>query len=228
MLTQLNREWQALVDQPWTTPWHADCPGLANCHDLDDVLACCEDDHVAGFLLRICQSRAANSASRAAADLAGRIVLQATLGRLVRLTQRTPGTELADFVSAAWLRIRVHPIDRRPAKVLTNLSLDALKAVTRQRARLTVEVPVDPVVAHVLHDESTHPVVRASAVIRSAEEMQLITAKAGAILRSVYLLGLSSAEAATVHGTNAALIRYYCSAALKRLRRNASSLVIAT
>jgi len=60
---------------------------------------------------------------------AGRVVLQAMLGKLVRMAAPDPHATFGDFLGALWERIATYPIERRPRRVAANLALDTLKAL---------------------------------------------------------------------------------------------------
>ena len=62
-----------------------------------------------------------------ATSLAGRVVLQTMLGKVVRLAQAHPDVAVDDFVSALWCRIRTYPLTRRPRRIAANLALDTRK-----------------------------------------------------------------------------------------------------
>ena len=69
--------------------------------------------------------------------IAARVVLQAMLGKVVRLAQAHPDVGVDEFVSALWCRIRTYPLARRPPRIAANLALDTRKDVlagTRRRA----------------------------------------------------------------------------------------------
>ena len=85
-------------------------------------------------------------------QLAGRVVLQAMLPKLVRITLRTSATSsdnawtedrhhitLAEF----WDVLATYPLHRRPDKIASNLALDTLHRVSGVR-RPEPDIPLDP------------------------------------------------------------------------------------
>src|SRR3954451_24975192 len=102
--------------------WRSSWPLLAECGSLDDVLSLVRErpDPVLYALLSLC----------AGGDLlAGRVVLQAMLGKLVRMASIDAHAGLDDYVGALWLRIRTYPTAERPLRIAANLALDTLKTV---------------------------------------------------------------------------------------------------
>ena len=66
-------------------------------------------------------------------QLAGRVVLQALIGRIVRMAQRDPRANIDDYLAHLWCVIGSYPLKRRPVRIAANLSMDTLKAVSRDR-----------------------------------------------------------------------------------------------
>ncbi len=65
-------------------------------------------------------------------QLAGRVVLQALIGRMVRMAQRDPRAGIDDYLARLWCVINSYPLSRRPVRIAANLSMDTLKAVSRE------------------------------------------------------------------------------------------------
>jgi len=150
MLRDLGSEWQRLVstqeviDQ--VNSWGL--PHTPICH-LDEALALAgfgrdNRDSEADRYLFLLVSRAATD------DLAARIVLQRLLPPLVSVARRRGKITVGGFdeaftetIAQAWLLIRTYPLDRRPARVASNLVRDteyhAFVRPTRYR-RFTVQL----------------------------------------------------------------------------------------
>jgi DNA-directed RNA polymerase specialized sigma24 family protein len=153
--------------------------------------------------------------------LAGRVVLQVMLGRLVNDARRDPEHCLDDYVAQMWVGIATYPLHRRPVRIAANLALDVAKRVRHRKH----PIPVDP--------------VRMAGLAAAAEpaepellESVLVTARAGRLideateltLRLVYQRGLRSDEAAKVLGVTPAAVRRRCRRAVQRLAANAGAL----
>jgi len=150
MLRDLSSEWQRLIstqeviDQ--VNSWGL--PHTPICH-LDEALALAgfgrdNRDSEADRYLFLLVSRAATD------DLAARIVLQRLLPPLVSVARRRGKITVGGFdeaftetIAQAWLLIRTYPLDRRPARVASNLVRDteyhAFVRPTRYR-RFTVQL----------------------------------------------------------------------------------------
>jgi hypothetical protein len=136
----LDREWRTFAASAQVaaalTRWGRAEPALAGFESVDDVLACRPDAERGPAALRALATRAATD------EVAARVVLQAMLPGLVRLTvnagDRDPDAA-AHVLAIAWERIRTYGSDRRSA-FATNLLLDVRKALLAERACL----PADP------------------------------------------------------------------------------------
>ena len=130
MLRRMDAEWAALLEDGAAVAacarWAAAEPALAGCRSPADVL-----DRVAGspdvVLGRLLAEVAAGDV------LAGRVVLQALLPKVVLMASVDPVADVDDYLTALWCEVAVYPLARRPASVAANLVLDTLKAVRRQR-----------------------------------------------------------------------------------------------
>ena len=225
LITELNEEWARLVARHRDRlPWGEEVDG---CQDLAEVLAAIRHrpDPVLGRLIR----------ETAGGDLlAGRTVLQAMLGKTVRLAQTYPQIEVDEFVSALWCRIRTYPLARRPSSIAANLALDTRKdALARlhhtEREQTTGSFSAatwDRLLHRLAERDPTADAadVRAHQVINAAEELGMIDAATCSALRSVYLDGASSRTAAARLGTSAGMIRYRCSRGVRELTRHVAVL----
>jgi hypothetical protein len=217
----LNGEWAQLAADPSTSPphWRSSWPLLAECGSLDDVLSLVRErpDPVLYALLSLC----------AGGDLlAGRVVLQAMLGKLIRMAAIDSQAGLDDYVGALWLRIRTYPTAERPERIAANLALDTLKTVHgHSRTPRGIEVTPYPPSAFVdrLWDraEPLADELAARRVIRTAARLGLINADTEAVLTSVYADGLSGTSAAARHGKSPGAIRVQCHTAVRRLAQHA-------
>jgi DNA-directed RNA polymerase specialized sigma24 family protein len=227
----LNREWRYLVGDAGrgyaarVASWSERHPELQSCHSLADVLCHIRDESDNALAALIAVMRSGD-------DLAGRVILQSQIGRLVGMAQRDVCTGVDDYVAALWCEIRTYPLERRPRRIAANLALDTLKAVRRERrwlvrGEVTTWPPGDLLAGLV---ESTR---RAEAVpdlpgvielLEAAERCDVIDGAARGLLVSVYVHGLSSRQAAQVYQTSPGSIRIRCNRAVERLRSSAPSL----
>ena len=204
-IAALNREWSRLCTQAAPTHWRVDAGTLA------EVLAAIPErpDEVLGTLLR----------RRSQGDeLAGRVVLQAMLGKLVLLAAHDPHHCAADYVTECWVQLCRYPLARRPRRIAANLALDT------RRALWSVAAPpllIDPAVL----DELAPPAVTDTvAMIRAATRLGLIDRPAGACLVAVYCLGLRSHEAAAKLAISPELVRWRNARSIRRLAPHAATL----
>ncbi len=146
--------------------------------------------------------------------LAGRTVVQALLGKLVRMAVADRRVTVDDLLAALWVRLAAYPCERRPTKVAANLVLDARKDVLAdQRGLRPVPTP-----------EPAGDAPTAEAVLDAAVELGLIDQRSRQILGSVYADGLGSAAAAARHQTTATAVRWRCSRDVRRLAARAEDL----
>ncbi len=210
-LAELNAEWEwlARLADP-AADWATQCPALAGARTVGDVLDAVrgDPDTVLLFLTDRC---------RAGDRLAGRVALQALLGKLVLMAARDASASLHDYVAAAWERIATYPVERRPRRVAANIVLDTLKTV-RSAAR-------HPALALPVGDGGTRPRRwGGDDVLAAAAELGLIDGPTRTTLARVYLDGLSSSAAAATLGTSAQAVRWRCSKGVKALRAHAPEL----
>ena len=229
VLRQLDAEWVALQDDERATAacrrWSGAAPALAGCGGPVDVLGrvAAAPDAVLGHLL----------AEAAAGDpLAGRVVLQALLPKVVRMAAVDPAAAVDDYVTALWCEIAVYPLARRPVSVAANLALDTLKAVRRER-HPAADVVTSPDVVLLAADRRPGQVLAASSgsagtsaadVLALARQHRLVDHRTADLLRSVYAEGLSGESAARRHGLSPGAVRLRCSRAVKVLAGHAALL----
>ncbi len=219
----LNSDWARLVDAGLPSRWHAVAP-LTGCRDLDGVLTRIRErpDPTLSALLELCADDD---------QLAGRSVLQAMLGKLVRLAGCDPSAGLDDYVTAMWFRIRTYPLAERPRRIAANLALDTLKSVQHQshqpRGVDVTPYPPDVIVElsakRAAMDEDE---ISARTVIEVAAQLGVISLDTGAVLTSVYVDGLNGAAAAARHGKSQGAVRVQCHKAVRRLAQHSPTLAL--
>ncbi|MCW2811631.1 MAG: sigma-70 family polymerase sigma factor [Friedmanniella sp.] len=230
LVDELNGEWRCLVDQTSEAVqrWASTHAPLMGCHRVDDVLDAVRSrpDPVLGALV----------AEAGRGDVvAGRVVLQAMLGKLVRMAQVDAQAEVDDYVAALWGRIRCYPLASRPLHIASNLALDTLKAVHAERPhRSRVQVlPWPPEELGDLIDSEARDVsgplpaeahLSVERVLSAARAANLLTSETAGLLVSVYGEGLSGAQAAVRHGTTPGSVRVRCSRAVRVLAQHSAVL----
>jgi hypothetical protein len=147
-------------------------------------------------------------------ELAGRVVVQAVLGRLAGIATRDGRLALDELVGAVWLRIRSYPLARRPRAIASNLVLDARKDALREQRPCAPTRPAEP---------RRH--AEAARVLQDAVRIGIIDPGIGEVMSSVYVLGLSGEAAARRHGVTATTVRWRCSAGMRRLAQARELLV---
>ncbi len=205
-LVALNEEWRLLA-QRGAPGWGHREPALAAASDLGSVLALIRErpDPVLAALLRL---------GAAGDGLAHRVVLQTMLGKVVLLCAGR--TELLpEAISELWLAIAEYPLERRPRAIAANLAWTV-------RHRLPVAEPARPVAGVDAVAES--PERDASGTLGEARSLGLIDEHTHRTLWTVYVAGLTSAQAAAALGTTPELVRWRCSRALRRLAAHAELL----
>lgn len=229
VLRRMDAEWAALqVDEPAAAAcrrWSDAATALVGCVRPADVLARVPEspDEVLGHLL----------AEAGTGDvLAGRVVLQALLPKVVRMAAVDPAAEVDDYVTAMWCEIASYPLARRPASIAANLALDTLKAVRRER-HPRVDVVTAPDLVLLAADRRPGRVVgrwadaggpSVAGVLAEAEHHRLVDERTGELLRSVYAEGLSGESAARRHGLSPGAVRLRCSRAVTVLAGHAALL----
>jgi DNA-directed RNA polymerase specialized sigma24 family protein len=232
----LDREWQ----------------GLDRCHPgtvshwagRHEVLAayCSFDDVLSGAGLYSDPVLAALLAEVSLGDqLAGRVVLQALVGRMVRMARRDPRATVDDYLARLWCAIGSYPLERRPVRIAANLSMDTLKAVSRERRWMgrgdvtlwpsteLLEDLLPPARLDGSGSDSRQPVdMEVRRVLEAGTVSGLINDSAGALLRSIYVDGMTSTEAARRFRTSEGMVRVRCSKVVRELATHSVELADAT
>lgn len=219
LVDRLDSEWSAIAARPLDVVlnWAQLCDPLTYCRSLSDVLTQIRQapDTVLSFLIGRYQAHD---------HLAGRTVLQAMLGKVVKMSYTGIAAEqpdsLNDLVTQMWCQISRYPLERRPRSVAANLALDTLKATQREWTR-TGEIPVPPsvVVAELEAQVPTGDPTdewTAESLIEAAYRLTRITATTRDILVAVYgSEGLSGDAAARRWNCSPSAIRTRCRAAVR-------------
>lgn len=232
IIDDLNQDWREQVARLSDAPpeWARRHPELTGCASLTELVtraARGEDDLLRPLLV---EARGGN------AD-AGRMVLQAMLGRLVRMAGRDRQAVVDDYVGAFWCVLARYPLASRPVRIAANLALDTLKAVHRDRygttpSRRTLGLPDDalePLLEQswgrstLDHAEDLHR-LEAAAVIDAGHRLRLIDEGTRGLLHQVYVEGLSGRDAAARVGSSAGALRVRCSRAVRHLAAHAQEL----
>lgn len=232
LVAHLDGEWRQLLDRtPELAPTWRQHPALAACAGLAEVLsrAATGADEVLRPLL---------VEAHRGDDLAGRVVLQALLGRLVGMARRDREAVVDDYVAALWCVLSGYPLDRRPVRIAANLALDTLKAVHRERAGSVRSGatcrPAGDELERLLDAASLPTTTRHSAdadeltavdVLDAGRRLRLIDDTTRGLLHHVYVEGLSGREAAQRAGTTQGSLRVRCSRAVRRLAAHAPALL---
>jgi DNA-directed RNA polymerase specialized sigma24 family protein len=202
IVAHLNADWATLQLEPpnWPTGRGA---------TLGDLLAAIpgQPDTVLTELICACQ---------AGHPLAGRVVVQAFLGKIVLMARADTRLTTDDLVATLWLRVAAYPLARRPQRIAANLVLDARKdalAESRSLGLLPAPEPVDELDARRL--------------LQVARRLDLVSPQSLDIATSVYADGLTSASAAQRHRLSAEAVRWRCSDTVRRLRPHRAVLAAA-
>lgn len=199
---RLEAQWKAVSDEPVPREWSA-----LSAQTLPDVVRAARQDGPARSLVTWHLS---------GDELAGRVLLQAALPLLDRMSRRDPCHELGDYVSEFWLRLGRYPLERRPRRVLANLTLDTLKVITRDHQRRPRFLP---------EEASPPPPDRSLAdVLHEAEELRLLAPRDARAMSAVYVEGWRSHEAGPRLGITAENVRWRCSRGVRTLALHAAEL----
>lgn len=204
-LSTLNTEWDHLAEAPTPRDWHVAVAGAAT---LGAVLGRVREAPDAVLLALL-------SLVRLGDRLAGRVVVQAMVPKLVRMAVLDEEAAFDDYLAALWVRVATYPVERRPHRVAANLALDALKAVKAtgprpSQAGLPVAVP--------------DPLADARTVLDAGVRLGAIDPLTRRTLEAVYVEGRTSGAAALVLGMSADAVRWRCSRGVRALRRVAPEL----
>lgn len=244
LIDALNAEWDdldrdrllAAHNRAVVAQWASDNPVLSGCGNPGAVLEAirADPDPVLAALIAIHQSLRAPG-SGAEDHLAGRIVLQAMLGKIVTMAGKDSRHAVEDYVGQLWARIDSYPLARRPRRIAANLALDTLKAVTHDTDGRDMPVTADELelagLGHTvttagpgLSDIDEVADLTVHRVLRTAHLLGLIDEPTRRLLLSVYAEGLTSADAATRHGLTPATVRFRCSKAIRRMAQHAMTI----
>ncbi len=239
---RLNVEWFELIQDPGAARvclnWALEGKVLSGVVTPEDVRRRIEGapDAVLGVLL---------GAAGRGDTLAARVVLQAMLGKVVRMAAGDPRGTVDDYVAALWSVIATYPLAARPRQVAANLALDTLKVVRTERSGVLREVPMGPAGLSRVVDQQSQTLpglgtgagsplaaggrdgapLTAAGVIGSAQQQRLLDPATGALLLTVYADGLSGRAAAARHRTSPGALRTRCSRAVRMLSQHAGQLL---
>jgi DNA-directed RNA polymerase specialized sigma24 family protein len=228
----LDQEWRELVGMhpEAVMGWAVRHAVLAPYHSLDDVLSAARQPSDAVLAALIAEVSAGD-------QLAGRVVLQALVGRIARMAQRDPRSGIDEYLVALWQVINNYPLARRPVRIAANLSMDALQGVARERSRAgrselrlctsteSLEELLEPAGLDGRPIDSA-PLVELEArrVLEASSQLCLIDKPDAALLSSIYADGLTGAQAARRFHLSAGNVRVRCSRAVRRLAAHAVEL----
>jgi len=217
-LTALNAEWAAFTDLPGPLPrsWQLAHPGFRRV-GRSGLMDAVRADPDAALLALLVLHRQGDAA-------AGRVVLQAMLGKLVRMAAPDPHATFGDFLGALWERIATYPIERRPRRVAANLALDTLKALRSGTWRPTCRLADAAPDAAAPGDAAGESRLEAGAVLDAGVRLGVIDPRTREALACVYLGGRTSSAAASELGTSADAVRWRCSKGVRALRARAREL----
>ncbi len=227
----LDREWCELVrdEDEAVARWGDRHEALAPYRSLDDVLsgARLNSDAVLAALL---------TEVSAGDQLAGRVVLQALIGRMVCMAQRDPRASVDDYLARLWCVIGSYPLKRRPVRIAANLSMDTLKAISQEHRWLgrgdvtlwpseSLEELLEPTGLDGSPYDLSPPVdVEVQQVLEASSMLRLIGDSDASLLRSIYADGMSSTQAAGQFHTSASMVRVRCSKVVRQLAAHAVEL----
>jgi hypothetical protein len=203
---------------------------LASCRSLDDILSVAKldsDPVLAALLTEVSGGD----------QLAARVVLQALIGRMVRMAQRDFRSNAEDYLAALWCVINSYPLSRRPVRIAANLSLDTLKSVSSEHRWLrrgdvtlwpssaSLEELLEPVALDGSPFDFVPPTdVEVRRVLEAGKFLNLIDDSDAAVLHSVYADGMSGSRAADRLHISEGMVRVRCSKAVRRLAAHAVEL----
>ncbi len=151
-------------------------------------------------------------------QLAGRVVLCALAGKIVRMANRDPRADLQDYLGAVWEQIVTYPL-RRSRSVAANIVLDALRLVKRGQMVDWVSFAEEAVVA-----QPPTPSVEVRRLFHAARRDQVVDLRWLTTAEQVYVSGFSSKEVAERQGISAATVRWRCRRVQAELARNIDQL----
>ena len=229
----LNRDWSVLADRHrgLVARWAFRYEAFIDCVSLDDVLSAVQLRPDAAL-------RALLTEVSTGDELAGRVVLQAMIGRMVRMAIRDPSAGIDDYLSALWCQIRSYPLASRPERIAANLSMDTFKSLRRDQ-RWMQHFDVQPCPPEAFLDgtyartrltwnlDGTEPdqEVDARDVLRAGSRRKLIDPATQQLLEAVYLDGLDPLAVSRHHRFTPGALRVRCSRAVRTLADHAHELV---
>lgn len=164
-------------------------------------------------------------------------MLQAVIGRMVRMAQRDPRAGIDDYLAQLWCVINSYPLQRRPVRIAANLSMDTLKAVSREhrwigRDEITLwpsseslEELLSPAGLDGSRSDSPQAAdVEARRVLEAGSLLRLLDNSSAALLQSVYVDGMTGAQAARRLRISAVTVRVQCSKVVRELAAHAVEL----
>ena len=241
ILRQLSHDWSrlcALSSMRHTLRrWSAanSCfEGISSLGELLDRIDAGDEEQADRLLLGLVRL------AQAGHQLAARVVLQAMLPKLARMSRTTRPSSNDDrrrndrahiAVATFWEVIYAYPVTRRQSRVAANLALDTLHRLTTDLRRPPGDIPMDPGetadrLATTAQESTHHPAGTPSPdadlleVIAWALDVEAITADEATILVRVYLPAAGDAgriELAEDMGISHAALRQRTSRARRRL-----------
>lgn len=237
--SRLNREWSELVEAEDNDPagstarWRRRHPVFEECRDLDAVLEAIRSAPDVALAALIGENHAGS-------ELAGRVVLQTMLGKMIKMADRDRSASLDDYVSHLWLVIRAYPLAARRHGIASNLALDTLKAVVAEdparRAKVTLtlissEGVLDWAKAQerrrLTLDHNGLARLTADRTITEAWRRGLIDQRGRDVLTSIYADELSGRQAALRLQLSCVMVRYVCSRTVRNLAAHRGELAAA-
>lgn len=232
LISALNADWDDLVaDQEALSSLQVADSTLGDCADLNEVLAAIRGrpDEILAWL--IAEDHRGN-------QLAGRVVLQAMLGKIISMAARDRWAGIGDYVSHFWVQLRTYPLARRPQRIAANLALDTLKAAVAERAgRAPNSAPTLAGIPAQLDDLHTRACQRetldhsqvaglsAPRVIGAAGALGLVDSATAELLFGVYAEGQSGQQIAARFRLTPNAVRLRCSKAVRRLADHSAELI---
>ncbi|PID51102.1 MAG: hypothetical protein CR980_00155 [Propionibacteriales bacterium] len=160
-------------------------------------------------------------ACREGDQLAGRVILCALAGKIVRMANRDPRADLQDYLGAVWEQIVTYPLHRRRS-VAGNIALDALRLVKRGQTVDWVTLAEDAATG-----QPPTPSVEVRRLFHAARRDQVVDLRWLTTAEQVYISGLSPNEVSEQQGISAAAVRWRCRRVQAELARNIDHLWVA-
>lgn len=193
IVNQLNTEWEEIRWEraEWLTPSPT----------LDEVLTSIRfnPDRVLTDLIMVCHMGYSQ---------AGRVIVQALLPKLILMSTTYPYPSVEHLVSALWIRISTYRLDRRPASVAANLTLDSKKDVMKEER----EIPMVPFTMTPSNE------MTADKVLNTARSLRIATEESLAIVEKVYVDELPRDQVAQLLDMTDEALRRRCSDTVRKLR----------